>query len=107
MIVLSNATFDLEERVLDSKYGILDRFDFVVNSSRLGMIKPDPAIYHHTLDRLGVEAHEAIFVDDLPENVVAARELGIHAIQFQSDAQATADVRHILVQNGGWGGVRV
>ncbi|MCB0206079.1 MAG: HAD family phosphatase, partial [Anaerolineae bacterium] len=93
--ILSNATFDLEERLLISKFGILDRFDVVVNSSRLGIIKPNPAIYHHTLDLLEVEPHEAIFVDDLPVNVEAAAALGIHAIHFRNEAQAVADIHKI------------
>ena len=93
--ILSNATFDLEERLLIGKFGILDRFDLVVNSSRLGIVKPDPAIYRHTLDLLEVEPHEAIFVDDLPVNVEAAAALGIHAIQFRDEAQAIADIHGV------------
>lgn len=93
--ILSNATFDLEERLLIDKFGIIDRFDLVVNSARLGIVKPDPAIYRHTLDLLEVAPHEAIFVDDLPVNIEAAAALGIHAIQFRSEAQAIADIRSV------------
>ena len=101
--ILSNATFDLEERLLIGKFGILDRFDVVVNSARLGIVKPDPAIYHHTLDLLEVEPHEAIFVDDLPVNVAAAAALGIHAIQFRDEAQAIADIHSIQARANGAG----
>ena len=99
--ILSNATFDLEERLLIGKFGILDRFDLVVNSSRLGIIKPDPAIYHHTLDLLEVEPYEAIFVDDLPVNIEAAAALGIHAIHFRDEAQAIADIRGVQARANG------
>lgn len=99
--ILSNATFDLEERLLTDKFGIIDRFDLVVNSARLGIIKPDPAIYHHTLDLLGVEPNEAIFVDDIPVNVEAAAALGIHAIHFRSEAQAVADIRAVQARTNG------
>ncbi|MEZ4770307.1 MAG: HAD family phosphatase [Caldilineales bacterium] len=101
--ILSNATFDLEERLLAGKFGILDRFDVIVNSSRLGMVKPDPAIYHHTLDLLEVEPHEAIFVDDLPVNVEAAATLGIHAVLFRNEAQAIANIHSIRARANGAG----
>jgi putative hydrolase of the HAD superfamily len=94
--VLSNASTDLEQQILDQKLGILHRFDLVVNSARVGVKKPDPAIYHLTLDRLGVAPHEAIFVDDMPANVAAAAALGMHAIHFQDQRQAVAAIRGLL-----------
>ena len=94
--VLSNAATDLEQHILQDKLGILHRFDLVVNSARVGVRKPDPAIYHLTLDRLGVAPHEAIFVDDMPANVAAAAELGLHAIQFQDQHQAATAIRSVL-----------
>jgi putative hydrolase of the HAD superfamily len=94
--VLSNASTDLEQQILDEKLGILHRFDLVINSAREGVKKPDPAIYHLALQRLGVAPHEAIFVDDMPANVEAAAALGIHAIQFQDQRQAVAAIRGLL-----------
>lgn len=99
--ILSNATFDLEERLLTDKLGIIHRFDLVVNSARLGIIKPDPAIYHHTLEMLEVAPHEAIFVDDLPVNVKAAAALGMHAVHFRSEAQAVDEIRTIQARANG------
>ncbi|HSN75064.1 MAG TPA: HAD family phosphatase [Anaerolineae bacterium] len=94
--VLSNASTDLEQQILDEKLDILHRFDLVINSAREGVKKPDPAIYHLTLERLGVAPNEAIFVDDMPANVAAAAALGIHAIHFQDQRQAAAAIRGIL-----------
>ncbi len=94
--VLSNAATDLEQHILHDKLGILDRFDLVINSARVGVRKPDPAIYHLTLERLGVAPQQAIFVDDMPVNVAAAAALGIHAIHFQNQGQAVAAIRSIL-----------
>lgn len=94
--VLSNAATDLEQRILREKLGILDRFDLVINSARVGVKKPDPAIYRLTLERLGVASHEAIFVDDMPANVAAAAGLGIHAIHFRDQRQAVADISRLL-----------
>jgi epoxide hydrolase-like predicted phosphatase len=95
--VLSNADDDLEERILRDKFGILDRFDLVVNSSRERLVKPDPAIYALTLQRLGVTAEQAIFVDDIPANVQAAARLGIHAIHFQDEEQAVEAIQRCLL----------
>jgi 2-haloacid dehalogenase len=47
-------------------------------------IKPDPQIYRILLDRLAQPAHECLFIDDSEKNVVAARQMGIHAIHFHS-----------------------
>ena len=58
-------------------------FDAVVISGRVGMRKPEPRIFTHTLELLGVAAGEAVFVDDLPHNVAAARELGFVAVHHR------------------------
>jgi putative hydrolase of the HAD superfamily len=51
-------------------------------SYEIGVRKPHPDIYRHALDTLGVDGDQCFFVDDLPENIEAARELGIHAHRF-------------------------
>ena len=63
--------------------------------SEAGLSKPDPAIYHHTLQALGLANHPqaAFFVDDREENVAAARALGIHAFLFQDALTLTASLR--------------
>ena len=56
-------------------------FDVVVDSSAVGMRKPDPAIYRHTLELLGsVAPGQAVFLDDVESNLVGARAAGLHAI---------------------------
>ncbi len=67
-------------------------FDFKTFSAEVRMIKPDPAIYEHTLQGLGVSATEALFLDDREPNIRAARMLGIHAIQFSSVEQLKNDL---------------
>ena len=57
-----------------------DLFDVVVDSSVVGLRKPDPAIYLLTCARLGLRPEECIFVDDLDCNVDAARSLGMEAV---------------------------
>jgi len=55
-------------------------FDDVVDSSAVGLRKPDPRIYHLALERLGVDAAETVFVDDAVGNVVGARAVGMRAV---------------------------
>jgi putative hydrolase of the HAD superfamily len=71
----------------------LTDFNWVTFSADVRLIKPDPAIYDHTLRGMGVKAPEALFLDDREVNVQAARALGIHAVRFQSMAQLRSDLQ--------------
>lgn len=71
-------------------------FDVYVNSALVGVSKPDPRIYHMTLERLGVEPGQAVFLDDTLRNVDTARELGIHALQFVDPETSLADLETLL-----------
>lgn len=65
---------------------LAELFDEVVDSSAVGMRKPDPRIYTLTLDRLGVgEPGRAVFLDDWPGNVTAARAVGMAGIVVGDD----------------------
>jgi putative hydrolase of the HAD superfamily len=72
---------------LRENFDWLDLFDFKTFSAEVRLIKPDAAIYEHTLRGLGVKPEETLFVDDREINVQAARELGIRAVRFQSIEQ--------------------
>lgn len=52
-------------------------------SAELDLAKPDPTIFRHIVTRLGISPEEALFVDDLLENVEGAKSAGLHAIQFE------------------------
>jgi len=64
------------------RIGFLNEVDAVVDGSRTGVLKPDPAAYRAVLCSLGVSAEEAVFVDDHPPNVLSARALGMSACFF-------------------------
>ena len=70
----------------------LGDFRHLTWSCELGISKPDSAIYWHTLEKLGVSAEEALFIDDLQENVRAAEALGLQAILFTTPAQLQIDL---------------
>ncbi|WP_376789080.1 HAD family hydrolase [Thermoflexus sp.] len=84
--LISNAWSGLREVL--RRLGLLDLFDEVVISAEVGLLKPDPRIYLLALERLRVPPEAAAFVDDLPENVQAARALGLYGIHFR-DTQET------------------
>jgi len=93
--LLSNAWPDLRE-VLRNTWHIADAFDEIVISAEVGIAKPDARIYKRTIERLNVNPEEAVFVDDFPENVLAARAAGLYAIHFQTPAQVIRVVKAIL-----------
>jgi putative hydrolase of the HAD superfamily len=90
--LLSNMPLDLMAYVREN-FQWMENFTFKTFSAEVKLIKPDPAIYEHTLRGLGVSADEALFVDDRETNIQAARMLGIHAIQFRSMAQLKDDLK--------------
>ena len=72
-------------------------FDVVIDSSEVGMRKPNPAIFHHALAELGgVAPDEAVFLDDTPGNVEGARRAGLHAILVETPEQAIEDLTALL-----------
>jgi putative hydrolase of the HAD superfamily len=94
LAVLSNNPPDLAEWL--SAWGIFDLFDVVYCSGDEGLIKPDPAVYKSTLNRLGVLSHEAVFIDDTAGHVKAAQSLGIHGIEFSDARQLTLELHSFL-----------
>ena len=60
---------------------IMTLFEHVVESSKLGLRKPDPRIYQHACDLLGVKPEECVYLDDLGINLKPARALGMRTIK--------------------------
>jgi putative hydrolase of the HAD superfamily len=74
-------------------------FGHVIESSKLGIRKPDPRIYQMMLDHLGVPAEHSIYLDDLGINLKPARALGMTTIKVESAAPAIAELeRHLGIQ---------
>jgi putative hydrolase of the HAD superfamily len=72
-------------------------FDVVIDSSSVGMRKPNPAIFHHTLEQLGgTPPEEAVFLDDTPSNVEGARRAGLHAILVEHPDDALIELDAFL-----------
>jgi len=71
-------------------------FDVVVESSRVGVRKPDPRFYEIACAELGIEPTEAVFLDDLGINLKPARALGMTTIKVDDPAQAIAELEAIV-----------
>jgi putative hydrolase of the HAD superfamily len=65
-------------------------FDVFVESSKLGLRKPDPRIYLHVCEALAIEPPEAVFLDDIGSNLKAARALGMTTIKVDEPERALA-----------------
>lgn len=85
----SGETFPLVRK----RYGFLNWFDPMIVSGDVGLIKPNPAIYELTLERLGRDAQQCLFIDDNAVNTEAADALGFDTILFTSPEQLGNDLR--------------
>ncbi len=94
--ILSNMGDDLRGG-LKHYWRIADAFDHIIVSAEEGVTKPEAAIYHIALRRVGAAPEEAVFIDDFASNVAAAREVGMHAIHFQSREQVVSALRGLGV----------
>jgi FMN phosphatase YigB (HAD superfamily) len=82
-------------RYVRQQFRWLDQFDHLTFSAEVSLIKPDAAIYEHSLRGVGVAASEALFIDDKEPNVQGARAVGIRAIRFQSIEQLRRELREL------------
>lgn len=71
---------------------VMARFDCVIESSKVGIRKPDPAIYQLMLDHLGKRGDQCVYLDDLGINCKPAATLGMTAIKVTGEAQALDDL---------------
>ncbi len=77
---------------IEREFDWLPHFDVLVWSFQLRMAKPAPAIYRHTLAKLGTKPEEALFLDDKLVNIEAAKALGMKGIQFSTVEKLRADL---------------
>ena len=73
-------------------------FEVVVDSARVGVRKPEPAIFHLTLERLGggLGFEDCVLVDDGERNCASARELGMRVVRFADTERAIAEIEEAL-----------
>ena len=103
--ILSNSA-DGARREEQRRYGFEELVDVIVYSHEVGVAKPDPAIFRLTQERLGVEAHEIVFLDDHDPHVQTARAFGWHAVWHRDTAASINEITATIEQAGqlpSWG----
>ncbi len=68
-------------------FDLRDCFDIALSSCFVGLRKPDPAMYQRAIDIVGRPPERILFIDDRPENVAGARNAGLVALRFTSEAE--------------------
>uniref|UniRef100_A0AC35TWV5 HAD family phosphatase n=1 Tax=Rhabditophanes sp. KR3021 TaxID=114890 RepID=A0AC35TWV5_9BILA len=96
--LLTNNFFIDKEKTRTTIMSDVSVFDVVVESCRVGLRKPDAAIYQLALDKLGLQGNECIFVDDLKMNCDGAEVLGIRAVHVDggNSENAVNEIGEIL-----------
>ena len=92
--LVTNATTRLERDL--ELLGVTNVIPRVVSSARVGRAKPDPAIYRAGLQLVGVPANRCLFVDDAPENVLAAQALGMAGLVYGALAELRRALEPVL-----------
>jgi len=96
--ILSNSG-DGARREEQARYRFGDDFDPIIYSHEVGLAKPDPAVFALTCELLGAGPAELVFIDDVPENIDAAAEFGLHAILHTITPRTIEAVRALLAEH--------
>jgi putative hydrolase of the HAD superfamily len=95
LFVLSNMHF-ASIAYLEKEHDIWDMFDGTVISCRIQKIKPEIGIYEYLLNEYQLVASETVFIDDMSENLAAARSIGIQTIKFLNSSQCRQDLTELV-----------
>ena len=79
------------------KFPVFERFQHIVLSGVVHLVKPDPAIFHHLFTAIERKPEEIVFLDDNPANVAAAQALGVETIHWIGAADAIPRLRALGV----------
>lgn len=89
--LLTNSPAFVMRRIIQNNH-LGHYFDIIVISGEAGLVKPDPKLFKLTLDQLGVNESETIFIDDVENYTKSARAMGITSIQFSSNSQLKTEL---------------
>jgi len=92
--LISNAWSDLRDYIMREKFD--DAFHHMVISAEVKVAKPSAKIYHIALEQLGVSPNEAVFVDDVWENIQACEKVGMKGILFKSAESTIKQIKNLL-----------
>lgn len=92
LVMLSN-TDVMRFGFIREKFPEVMFFDDYVLSYEVGYVKPDPRIYQAAVEKALAEPQECVFIDDRPENIAAAQDLGIRTIHFLDETDLASELR--------------
>jgi putative hydrolase of the HAD superfamily len=92
----NNVVHDGRDASLHLSSMMSDLFDVVIESSKIGVRKPDPEFYRLACEALGVDPDEAVFLDDLGINLKPAREMGMTTIKVADPDIAIAELEQVV-----------
>lgn len=96
-VALLSNTDPVHVAYMESHYDFFSLFSVRIYSSAVGATKPNPIIYREALRGCRVQAQEAVYIDDVPAYVEAARALGMRGIRYESPEQLKRDLAEIGV----------
>lgn len=88
--------FDRDGRRAGQWQAVLDMFDAVIESSRIGVRKPEPRFFELACAQLGIAPGQAVYLDDLGTNLKPARAMGMHTIKVEDPAAAIGELESVL-----------
>ena len=94
--ITNNVARDEEPRKRTSGLDVHSIFDVVIESAKVGLRKPDPAIYLMACEQLGVVPEQAVFLDDIGQNLKGARALGMATIKVDETLSAIDELEAVL-----------
>ena len=100
--ITNNIQNDKNERInhLSDASKVMEIFDHIIESSKVGIRKPDPKIYYMSCDALGVDPTECIYLDDLGINLKPAKKIGMTTIKVIDPDDAIKEVKNYIKING-------
>ncbi len=97
VMTLNNESEELNEYRI-RKFGLDKIFDAFMSSCWLKLRKPTSAFYQRALKIAQVDPEQSVFIDDREQNIVPARDLGMHVIHYQSAPQLASDLRELGIK---------
>lgn len=98
--MLTNNWVPLDDRDADivapERDAVLELFDVIIESSKVGVRKPDPRFYEMACEQLGITPDEAVFLDDLGINLKPARAMGMTTIKVEDHEEAITELEAVL-----------
>jgi len=97
VMTLNNESDELNRYRIE-KFGLDGIFDAFLSSCWLGLRKPTAAFYQRALDIAQAKPATSVFIDDREQNIIPAKNLGMHVIQYQSATQLKAELRKLGIK---------